>query len=117
MFPVDEFHRLVGLADGDLYRDAVANELVGPEICLVERGPGRIGGSFKLLEGGGNVPIGIAAGLEVFAQNGRFDWAVVLPTTPVAEVSVAEAIRARRIGKQRDDAILRLALGARLLRH
>ena len=117
VLPVNEVHRLVGLTRSDLYRHAVAQELVGAEVRLVERGAGRIGGGLELLEGSGNVGVGIAAGLEVVAQKRRLDCTVVLPLAPVAEVAVAEAVGLCRIGEQGDDAVLRRALGARLLRH
>ena len=44
-------------------------------------------------------------------------WPVVFPLAPVAEIAVAEVVGPRRVGEQRDDAVLRPALGAGLLRH
>ena len=115
--PVDEVHGLVGLTRGDLHRHAVAQELIGAEVRLVERAAGRIGSGLELLEGGGNMGVGIAAALEVVAQARRLDCAVVLPLAPVAEVAVAKVVGTRRIAEQGDDAVLCLAFGAGLLRH
>ena len=117
MLPVDQVHRLVRLAGGDLHRHAVAQELVGAQVGLVERDAGRVGGGLQLLQGGGDVGGGVAAGRQVVAQQRRLDGAVVLPLVPLAEVAVAEAVGPRRVGEQGDDAVLRLALGAGLLRH
>ena len=117
VLPVDQVHRLVRLARGDLHRHAVAQELVGAQVRLVERDARRVGGGLELLEGGGDVGGGVAAGRQVVAQERRLDGAVVLPLVPFAEVAVAEVVGPRRIGEQGDDAVLRLALGAGLLRH
>ena len=117
VLPVDQVHRLVRLARGDLHRHAVAQELVGAKVRLVERDARRIGGGLQLLQGGGDVGSGVAAGCQVVAQERRLDGAVVLALVPFAEVAVAEVVGARRIGEEGDDAVLRLALGAGLLRH
>ena len=117
VLPVHQVHRLVRLAGGDLHRHAVAQELVGAQVRLVERDAGGIRRRLQLLQRGGDVGGGIAAGREVLAQQRRLDRAVVLALAPVAEIAVAEAVGPRRVGEQRDDAVLRAALGAGLLRH
>jgi len=68
VLPVDQVHRFVGLARGDLYRHAVAQELVGAQVRLVERDARRVGGGLELLEGGGDVGAGVATGRQVVAE-------------------------------------------------
>ena len=111
--PVDQVHRLVRLPRGDLHRHTVAQELVGAQVRLVERDARRVGGGLELLQRGGNVGGGVAAGRQVVAQQRRLDAAVVLALVPLTEVAVAEVVGPRRVGEQGDDAVLRLALGAR----
>jgi len=60
---------------------------------------------------------GVAAGRQVVAQERHLDGAVVLPLVPLAEVAVPEVVWPRRVGEQGDDAVLRLALGAGVVRH
>ena len=117
MIPIHEMDRLVGLSGGNLHRHAVTQQLVGAQISLIERDSGGVRRCFQLLQGGGNVGVGIAAQLQVLPQQYRFDGAVVLALAPFAKVAVAEAIGTARIREQRDDAVLRSAFGARLLRH
>ena len=117
MFPIDQVHRLVRLARGNLHRHAVAQELVGAQVGLVERDAGRIGGGLQLLQRGGDMGGRIAACRQVVAENGGLDGAVVLPLIPLAKVAVTEAIGPRLVAEQVDDAVLRLAFGAGLFRH
>jgi len=117
VLPVDQVHRLMCLACGNLHRHAVAQELIGAQVGLVERDAGRVGGSIELLQRGGDVGGRVAARGEIAAEERRLDAAVVIPLVPFAEVAVAEVAGSRRVGKQGDDAVLRFALGAGLLRH
>ena len=117
VLPVHQMHRLVRLPGGDLHRHAVAQQLVGAQVGLVERDARGVGGGLQLLQGGGDVRGGVAAGCQVVAEDRRLDGAVVLPLAPLAEVAVAEAIGPRLVREQGDDAVLRLALGAGLFRH
>ena len=55
VLPVDQVHRLVRLTRSDLHRHAVAQELVGAQVGLVERDAGRVGGGLQLLQSGGDV--------------------------------------------------------------
>ena len=68
VLPVDQVHRLVRLARRDLHRHAVAQELVGAKVRLVEGDAGRIRGGLQLLQRGGNVGSGVAAGRQFVAQ-------------------------------------------------
>jgi hypothetical protein len=61
--------------------------------------------------------LGITAGLQIRAEIFLLNTAVVLPLVPLAEVAVAEAIGPGRVREQRDDAVLRFALGAGDFRH
>ena len=83
------------LAGGDLHRHAVAQQLVGAKVGLVERDAGGVGGGLQLLQRGGDVGGGIAAGLQIFAQQRGLDGAIVLALVPLAEIAVAEAIGPR----------------------
>ena len=100
-----------------LHRHAVAQQLIGAQIGLVERDAGRFGGGFQLLQGCGDVGGRVAAVAEVLAQEVRLDGAVAFALVPVAEVAVAQAVRSRLVGEQRDHAVLRAAFGTRLLGH
>jgi type I restriction enzyme, R subunit len=59
----------------------------------------------------------VAARRQVVAEKCGLDGPVVLPLVPFPEVAVAEVVGVRRIGEERNDAVLRLPLGAALLRH
>ena len=100
------------LPSGDLHGHAVAQELVGAQVGLVERDARRVGGGLELLQRSGDMRGGVAAGRQVVAQQRRFDAAVVLPLVPFAEVAVAEVVGPRRVGEQGDDAVLRLVINA-----
>jgi hypothetical protein len=102
----------VGLTGGRLDLHAVAQQLVGAEVGLVEREAGGVGGRFELVERGGDVRVGVAARLEVVAQQVVLDVAVVRALAPIAEVAIAETVGARPVGEEADDAILRLTFGA-----
>jgi hypothetical protein len=117
VLPVDQVDRLVRLPCRDLDRHAVAQELVGAQVRLIERDARRIGGGFQLLKGRGDVGAGVPAGREVLAQDRRLDATVVLALAPVAEVAVAEPVGSRRVREERDDAALRPALRADALGH
>src|SRR5690348_3483233 len=79
VLPIDEVHRLVGLARGGLHLYPVTQELIGTKVRLIGRSACRVGGGFELLEGGGNVRVGVSAGLEVVTEERRLDRAVILP--------------------------------------
>jgi hypothetical protein len=100
--PVDQVHRPVRLARGDLHRHTVAQELVGAQVGLVEHDARRVGG--------GDVRGRLPAGSQFVAQKRRLDAAVVRPLSPFAEV-----VGPGRVGEQRDNAVLGLALGAVVL--
>ena len=117
VLPIHQMHRVVRLSGGDLHRHAVAQQLVGAQVGLIQGDAGGVRGGHQLLQGGGNVRLGIAAALQVRPEQFRLDAAVVLPLVPLAEVVVAEAIGTGLVREQGDDAVLRLAFGAGLFRH
>jgi hypothetical protein len=82
MVPVDQVHLIVGLPCADLYVYAITQELVGTKVRLVERDARRIGSGLQLLEGGGNMGSGVAAGRQVVAEKCGLDGPVVLPLVP-----------------------------------
>ena len=55
--------------------------------------------------------------LQVVPQQLRFNAAVVLAFLPITRIAVAETVISRDIGKKPDDAILSMALRARIFRH
>src|SRR5262245_5959315 len=110
-------HRFVRLARSDLHGHAVSQELIGAQIGLVKRDAGGVRGSLEPLQSGGDVCGGEAAGREVVAQQCGLDWTVVIALAPLAEIAIAELVSPRRVGEQRDDAVLSAALGAWLLKH
>ena len=65
VLPIHQMHRFVRLAGGDLHRHAVAQQLVGAQVGLIQRDAGGVGSGHQLLQGGGNVRLGIAALLQV----------------------------------------------------
>ena len=95
------------LPGGNLHRHAVAKQLVGAQVGLIKGDAGRVRCRLQLLKGCGNVGVGIAALLQVLAQQCRLDEAVVLPLIPFPEVAVAEAVGTRLIGEQGDNPVLR----------
>jgi hypothetical protein len=101
----------------NLYRYAIAQQLVGAQIGLIQGDAGGVGGGQELLQRSRNVRIGITTLLEVAAQKICFDAAVVVTFAPLTQVIVPKAVRATCIGKQSGNTVLRLALGAGLFRH
>ena len=115
--PIHQMHLLVRLSDGDLHRDSVAQQLVGAQVGLIKGDAGSVGGGHQLLKGSGNVRLGVSALLKVCPQQILLDAAVVLPLVPLAKVAVAQAIGPGRVREQRDNAVLRFALGSGDFRH
>jgi hypothetical protein len=68
VLPVDQVNRLVRLPGGDLNRHAVAQQLVGAQVGLIERDSSGVRRGFQLLQRGGDVGVGVAALLEVRSQ-------------------------------------------------
>ena len=112
VLPIHQMHLFVRLSGGNLHRHAVAQQLVGAQVGLIERDAGGVSSGHQLLQGGGNVRLRIAARLQVVAEQVRFDATVVLPFVPLTEVAVAQAIGPGLVREQGDDAVLRLAFGA-----
>jgi len=117
VFPIHQMDLLVGPACGDLHRDAVAEELVGAQVGLIQRDSRGIGGGQQLLQGGGNVCVGIAPFAQVRTEQVRLNAAVVRARMPVAKVVIAEAIGAALIGEQGHHPLLGVAFGAGAIRH
>ena len=113
VLPVNQVHRVVRLACRDLHLYAVAQQLVRAQVGLVQRDAGGVGGCLELLQRGGNVRGGVAAGREVVAQECGVDVAIVGSCAPVAEVAVAEVVGVRGVGEEGDHAVLGDAFGAR----
>ena len=67
----------------NLYRYAIAQQLVGAQIGLIQGDAGGVGGDQELLQRSRNVRIGITTLLEVAAQKICFDAAVVVAFTPL----------------------------------
>ena len=105
------------LPGGDLHRHAVAQQLIGAQVGLIERDARGVRRSFQLLQGGGNMRLGVAPCFKVFPQQRGLDGAVVGALVPIPEVAVAEAVGAGRVREERDDAVLRSAFGSGLFRH
>ena len=105
------------LPGGGLHRHAVAQQLIGAQVGLIERDARGVRRSFQLLQSGGNMRLGVAPLLQVFPQQRSLDGAVVGALVPIPEVAVAEAVGSGLIREERDDAVLRAAFGSRLLRH
>ena len=61
--------------------------------------------------------VGITALAQICLQQIDFYAAIVVSLVPLAQVVVTEAIGTRLVGEQGDNAVLRLALGARYFRH
>ena len=59
--PVNQMNRFVCLPHRHLHRHAVAQQIVGAKIGLIQRHTGYIGGGFQLLQGGGDMRVGVAA--------------------------------------------------------
>lgn len=112
LLPVDQVNVFMRSSWLDLHADRIAEQLVRPQVRLIERDAGDVGGRLELLQCGGDVRIGVAAILQVRAQQLAFDRAVVLAFAPVAEIVVAQIVGSRLVGEQRHDAVLRRAFGA-----
>ena len=96
VLPVDQMHRLVRLAGGDLHRHAVAQQLIGAQVGLIERDAGRVGGGLQLLQGGGNVRRRSSRGPSGWRASSSVSMAAVVRSlVPLAEVAVAEAVGTR----------------------
>ena len=93
MLPIHQMHRLVSLPGGDLYRHAVAQQLVGTQIRLIKGDASGIGSGLQLLQGGRNLCVRIAAGFQIVSKQCRLGGAIVFPLTPFAKVAIAEASR------------------------
>ena len=115
--PLHKMHRVVRFSGGDLNRDAVAQELIRAQAGLIQRDSGGVHGGHQVLQGGGNVRLGIVAPLQICPKQVRLDATVVRALVPLAEVTVAEAIGPGLVREQGDDAVLRLAFGAWDFRH
>lgn len=89
--------------------------MVGAQVGLIQGDAGGDGGGQQLLQGGGNMRLRITALLQVCPQQILLDAAVVLLLVPLAEAVVALTIGPGFVRGQRDDAVLRLALGSGLL--
>ena len=96
----------------NLYRYAIAQQLVGAQIGLIQGDAGGVGGGQELLQRSSNVRIGITTLLEVTAQKICFDAAVIVAFTPLTQVIISKAVRATCISKQSGNTVLRLALRA-----
>ena len=90
VLPVDQVHILVRPPGGKQHLHRVAQQVVGAQVGLVERDAGHIGGGFQLLQGGGDMRLGVAALAQVGPQQIRLDGSVVLALVPVAEVAIAQ---------------------------
>jgi hypothetical protein len=102
------------LADSRLDLDSVAEELVGPEVRLIEVDAGRVGCVLELLDGGADLG-GCSLGWSGYrAQEVDLDAAVVVALVPLAEVAVAKALGG---SEEVNDAVLRLALRSGCLGH
>ena len=117
VFPVDQVHRLVRGGDRGLHIDAVAQQRVGAQVGLIERGAGHLDHLHQARQGGVDLVIGIAAGREVRAQQVRLDATVVRAARPVAKVPVAETALVLRRGDVGREAVLRDAFAAGTFRH
>ena len=104
-------------SDGNLYLDGVAQQLVGAEVGLIEREAGRVRRRFELLQGGGDVCVGVAPRFQVVAQQIGFDGAIVCAFAPIAEVAISEAVVAGLVGEEGDDPVLRDSFGPRAFGH
>jgi hypothetical protein len=61
VLPIHQVHPVVGLAGRELHRDTVPQQLVGAQVGLIEGDALRVGRGQQLLQGGGNVRVGVAA--------------------------------------------------------
>lgn len=104
--PVDQLHRVVGLACGDLHRHAITQQLVGAQVGLIGRDAGDVHRDFQLLQGGVDMGGRITACAQIGAQQVAFDGAVVVALAPVAQVFVAQAAGVLRGGEQIRHAVL-----------
>ena len=118
--PVIPFHEMYGLMwlpGSDLDLHAVTQELIRSQIRLIERDAGSVGRGKELLQGGGDMRLGVPARSQVRAEQLLVDAAVVLAFAPVAKVAIAEAVDSRVVREEGDDAVLSAAFGAWLVRH
>lgn len=100
-----------------LYRDAIAQQLIGTQICLVQRYAGHVAGSQQSFDSLRNGGIGVAAPLQACAQQVRLDAAVVLVFAPVAEINITQAAIGDRCGDALDNAVLCDSFGAQFIVH
>jgi hypothetical protein len=107
----------VGPACGYVHRDAVPQQLVGPQVGLIQRDARGICGGQQLLQGGGNVCVGIAPFAQVRTEQVALNAAVVRARMPVAKVVIAEAVEAAFVGEQGHHPLLGVALGTWLGGH
>jgi len=117
MVPVDQMHGFVRPAHGHLHRYAVAQQVVGAQVGLVQGDAGGVGRGFELLQGCTDLRLGISAPNQILAQQVALDGPVVRARTPVAEIAIAERVGPRLVGEQADDACLGRAFGAGLVNH
>ena len=110
-------HGVEGSSGRNLHFHAVAQQLIDAQIRLIERDAGRVRGGQQFLQGAGDMGFRVAARFQIVAQQVDLDAAVVLPPRPIAKVTVAKAVGSSRVREEGGDAVLRPALGARLLRH
>ena len=83
--PNDQVHRFVCLPSSDLHLHAVAQQLVGAQVGLVQGDAGGVDRRFQLLQRSTNLRRLVAARNQVVAQQRRLDGAVVLALVPVAQ--------------------------------
>ena len=102
----------MGLAGGYLYRDTVAQQLVGALVGLIGRNTRDIHRCRQLLHGSFDVGGRVPAFLQAGAQPVDVDAPVVIPLAEVAQVFITQTALGFRGCKEPDDAVLGGALGA-----
>ena len=116
VLPIDQINVVVRLAGRNLHLNWIAQELVRAQVRLVERDAGGVGGGLQLLQRRGDVGGGVAARRQVVAKNPS-RWTGCSRACSTRRGSGSRAIGLRLVREQADDAVLRLAFGARGLRH
>ena len=117
MVPVDQVHGLVRPAHGHLHRYAVAQQVVGAQVGLVQGDAGGVGRGLELLQGRADLRRRMAPFAQVLAQQVALDGPVVCARAPVAEIAVAERVGPGLVGEQADDPVLGRAFRAGLVNH